>query len=87
MRISNASPRRPIRRNFNASNDNNNFDDRSDNKGPEPEGLAVGTIDGRSYVFVGLERTGGIAAYDITTPTLAGVRRLREQSRFLGRRI
>ena len=55
--------------NFNASNDNNNFDDRSDNKGPEPEGLAVGTIDGRRYAFIGLERTGGIVAYDITTPT------------------
>jgi DNA-binding beta-propeller fold protein YncE len=55
--------------NFNASNDNNNFDDRSDNKGPEPEGLALGTIEGRRYAFIGLERTGGIAAYDITTPS------------------
>lgn len=54
---------------FNASNDNNNFDDRSDNKGPEPEGLALGVVNGRRYVFVGLERTGGVAAYDITTPT------------------
>ncbi len=54
---------------FNASNDNNNFDDRSDNKGPEPEGLAVGEIGSRKYAFIGLERTGGIAAYDITTPT------------------
>ncbi len=53
---------------FNASNDNNNFDDRSDNKGPEPEGLTLGTIDGRRYVFVGMERTGGIAVYDITDP-------------------
>jgi hypothetical protein len=55
--------------NFNASNDNNNFDDRSDNKGPEPEGLAVGTIGKRTYAFVGLERIGGIAAWDITNPT------------------
>ncbi len=53
---------------FNASNDNNNFDDRSDNKGPEPEGLTLGAIRGRQYVFVGFERTGGIAAYDISTP-------------------
>ncbi len=54
---------------FNASNENNNFDDRSDNKGPEPEGLTVGNIRGRQYVFVGLERHGGIAAYDISTPS------------------
>ena len=53
---------------FNASNDNNNFDDRSDNKGPEPEGLALGEIGGRSYAFIGLERTGGIVAYDVTSP-------------------
>lgn len=53
---------------FNASNDNNNFDDRSDNKGPEPEGIAVGSIDGRSYAFVGLERMGGVMVYDIGDP-------------------
>jgi hypothetical protein len=53
---------------FNASNDNSNFDDRSDNKGPEPEGLAVGEIDGRTYAFIGLERVGGIMMYDVTDP-------------------
>lgn len=53
---------------FNASNDNTNFDDRSDNKGPEPEGVAVGEIDGRTYAFIGLERVGGIMMYDITDP-------------------
>lgn len=41
---------------------------RSVNKGPEPEGIAVGEIDGRSYAFVGLERIGGVMVYDITTP-------------------
>jgi hypothetical protein len=53
---------------FNASNDNGNFDDRSDNKGPEPEGVAVGEIDGRTYAFIGLERVGGIMMYDVTDP-------------------
>jgi YVTN family beta-propeller protein len=55
-------------RNFNASNTNNTFDDRSDNKGPEPEGVAVGAIDGRSYAFVGLERIGGVMIYDVSDP-------------------
>ena len=54
---------------FNASNDNANFDDRSDNKGPEPEGIAVGEIDGRTYAFIGLERVGGIMMYDVTEPS------------------
>jgi hypothetical protein len=53
---------------FNASNDNNNLDDRSDNKGPEPEGMTLGVIQGRRYAFIGFERDSGIAAYDITTP-------------------
>jgi len=56
---------------FNASNDNNNFDDRSDNKGPEPEGVVLGTIDGRSYAFIGLERIGGVMIYDVTVPASA----------------
>lgn len=54
--------------NFNASNDNNNFDDRSDNKGPEPEGVALGDIRGRTYAFIGLERTGGVMVYEVTDP-------------------
>jgi hypothetical protein len=41
---------------------------RSINKGPEPEGVALGTVDGRSYAFVGLERIGGVMVYDITVP-------------------
>lgn len=41
---------------------------RSVNKGPEPEGIAVGEIDGRTYAFVGLERIGGVMVYDITDP-------------------
>lgn len=42
---------------------------RSPAKGPEPEGMAVGQIDGRTYAFVGLERVGGIMVYDVTTPS------------------
>lgn len=55
--------------NFNATNDANNFDNRSDNKGPEPEGVAIGEIDGRTYAFVALERPGGFAVFDVTDPT------------------
>ena len=43
-------------------------DGRSDDKGAEPEALALGEVDGRTYAFVGLERSGGIAMYDITEP-------------------
>jgi hypothetical protein len=55
-------------RNFNSNNSANNFDNRSDNKGPEPEGVDVGRIGSRDYAFVGLERIGGVAIYDITDP-------------------
>ena len=53
---------------FNASHDNNTFDARSPSKGPEPEGLAIGQAFGRTWAFVGLERVGGLMAYDITSP-------------------
>lgn len=53
---------------FNASNDNNDFDNRSDNKGPEPEALALGVIEGHTFAFIGLERVGGVMIYDITNP-------------------
>ena len=43
-----------------------NFDTRSDDKGPEPEALAFGSINGRDYVFVGAERQNGIFQFDIT---------------------
>lgn len=44
------------------------FDTRSDNKGPEPEGVTTGTVNGINYAFVGSERTGDIFVYDITNP-------------------
>lgn len=54
---------------FNSDNsENNSFDNRSDDKGPEPEGVALGQILGRTYAFIGLERVGGIMVYDVTDP-------------------
>ena len=53
---------------FNASNDDHEADARSDDKGPEPEGVTVGTVDGRTYAFIGLERVGGIMVYDVSEP-------------------
>ncbi|MGE0188134.1 MAG: choice-of-anchor I family protein [Steroidobacteraceae bacterium] len=55
--------------NFNSNHDEQpSKDSRSDNKGPEPEGIAIGEYFGRTYAFVGLERMSGIMVYDITNP-------------------
>ena len=43
-------------------------DQRSDDKGAEPESVVIGYVQGKYYAFVGLERTGGILVYDITDP-------------------
>jgi hypothetical protein len=52
--------------NFNKSNTAGSpVDNRSDDKGPEPEALAIGRVGGRQYAFVGAERSGGIYAYDL----------------------
>jgi hypothetical protein len=54
---------------FNSTNDeNDSFDNRSDDKGPEPEGVVTARICGRTYAFIGLERVGGIMVYDVTNP-------------------
>ena len=44
-------------------------DDRADNKGSEPEGLAFDEIGGTPYAFVGSERSNFVAVYDMTDPT------------------
>lgn len=55
---------------FNSSDDENqSFDSRSDNKGPEPEVVVVGKIEGEVYAFVGLERVGGVMVYNVTDPS------------------
>lgn len=41
---------------------------RADNKGPEPEGLAVAEVDGVVRAFVGSERSNFVAVYDVTDP-------------------
>lgn len=48
-------------------------DGRSDDKGVEPEGVAVFTLAGRTLAFIGLERTtrSAVAIYDITDPANA----------------
>ena len=53
---------------FNSTDDENNFDNRSDDKGPEPEHVVVGKIGDSQVAFVGLERIGGIMAYDVSDP-------------------
>ena len=55
--------------NFNSTNDSNQSgDDRSDDKGVEPEAIEVAEINGKHYAFIGLERQGGIMVYDVTQP-------------------
>lgn len=54
---------------FNANGGVEKVDDRSDDKGPEPEALALGEIDGRVYAFIGMERNNAIFAYDVTLPS------------------
>ncbi len=48
-------------------------DGRSDNKGVEPEGVALFELGGRTLAFIGLERatTSAVAVYDITDPAKA----------------
>jgi len=56
---------------FNSDNAEANFDNRSDNKGPEPEAIVLGKVKNRTYAFIGLERQGGVMVYDVTDPANA----------------
>ncbi len=54
---------------FNSGHDEGDaMDSRSDAKGPEPEGLTIGQIGDKHFLFLGLERMGGVLVYDITDP-------------------
>jgi len=41
---------------------------RSDDKGPEPEGATIGVIRDTTYAFVSLERTGGVVVLNVNDP-------------------
>jgi len=53
---------------FNCSNTNILKKDRSDDKGPEPEGVVVAMISGIPYAFVSMERVGGLMVFNISNP-------------------
>ena len=56
---------------FNASNSTSPAPkDRSDDKGPEPEGTTTASINGEQYSFIGLERIGGVMIYNVSNPAL-----------------
>ncbi len=43
-------------------------DGRSDNKSAEPEGVSIIVIDGKTYAFIGLERSNSVMIFDVTDP-------------------
>jgi hypothetical protein len=53
---------------FNSNHTSTSGDSRSDDKGPEPEALALGQVGSRQYAFIGAERMSSIYVYDITNP-------------------
>ncbi|UOQ97331.1 choice-of-anchor I family protein [Hymenobacter sp. 5317J-9] len=55
---------------FNASNTTGNpvRKNRSDDKGPEPEGVTIGMIRDTVYAFVSMERVGGVVVLNVNDP-------------------
>jgi hypothetical protein len=55
---------------FNASNSTGTpaRKNRSDDKGPEPEGVTTAVLRDTVYAFVSLERMGGVAVFDVNNP-------------------
>jgi hypothetical protein len=55
---------------FNASNSTGtpSLKNRSDDKGPEVEGIYFQTINGKPYVFLALERIGGVMVFNVENP-------------------
>ncbi|MFL2664371.1 MAG: choice-of-anchor I family protein [Dehalococcoidia bacterium] len=54
---------------FNANGEEDSKDSRSDAKGAEPEALKIAKFGNNQWIaFLGLERVGGIMAYNITNP-------------------
>lgn len=54
---------------FNSNNDDNDSQDkRSDDKGAEPEAVAIAEIGNHTYAFIGLERMGGVMVYEVSDP-------------------
>jgi len=53
---------------FNADHGDNVKKGRSRAKGPEPEGITIAEIAGKTFAFITLERVGGVMVYDVTNP-------------------
>ncbi len=53
---------------FNSNHAASNFDNRSDDKGPEPEAVTIATVGNTPFAFIGLERIGGVMVWDLTLP-------------------
>lgn len=53
---------------FNSDEPGEDEENRSDDKGPEPESVVVGELAGETYAFIGTERTSDIFIYKLSNP-------------------